>query len=66
MNFASNLFTFLGHEHAVVLERFIWLPQIVQQSVFHVEVIQHRIFSVFLKFTTTRQILRVVRPLCYF
>jgi len=53
MDFALNLLALFCDVHAVVLERFVRLSQIVKQGVIHVEVIQQGIFSVLLEFATT-------------
>ena len=65
MDFALYLLSLFCNVHPVVLERFVRLSQVVKQSVIHVEVIQQGIFSVFLEFATTWQILGVVHALRY-
>ena len=66
MNLPFNLLALFGNEDAIVLIGFVLLLHVVQQCVFHIVLVEKRIFAVVLQFAATRQIRRVVISLCYF
>lgn len=66
MNFTFYLFTVFWNVYSIILVRFVGLFHIVQQGIIHVVLIEQWIFVVFLQFTTTRKISRVVVSSCDF